>query len=53
MNWATNGLHLHELAVRGATIEQLIHDESVERLNKACAATRQDTDASMTFEQAS
>jgi len=46
------GLNLHELAVLGATLEHLIHDESVERLNKAYAVTRHDTNASMTFEQA-
>jgi len=47
------GLNLHELAVLGATLEHLIHDESEERLNKAYAAARHDTNASMTFEQAS
>jgi len=47
------GLNLHELAVLGATLEHLIHDESEERLNKAYAVTRHDTNASMTFEQAS
>jgi len=47
------GLSLHELAVLGATLEHLIHDESVERLNKAYAVTRHDTNASMTMEQAS
>ena len=52
MNCATKWLHLHERAVLGATPEHLIHDGSVERLNKACAATRHDTNASMTFEQA-
>jgi hypothetical protein len=47
------GLNLHELAVLGATLEHLIHDESEERLNKAYVVTRHDTNASMTFEQAS
>ena len=47
------GLNLHELAVLGATLEHLIHDESVERLNKAYAVSRHETNASMTFEQAS
>jgi len=44
---------LHELAVLGATLEHLIHDESVERLEKAYAVTRHDTNSSMTLEQAS
>jgi len=47
------GLNLHELAVLGSTLEHLIHDESEERLNKAYAVTRHDSNASMTFEQAS
>jgi len=47
------GLSLHELAVLGATLEHLIHDESVERLGKAYALTHQDTSSIMSFEQAS
>jgi len=47
------GLNLHELAVLGATLEHLIHDESEERLNKAYAVARHDTNSSMTMEQAS
>jgi len=47
------GLNLHELAVLGATLEHLIHDESEDRLNKAYALTKHDTNATMTFEQAS
>jgi len=47
------GLNLHELAVLGATLEHLIHDESVERLQKAYEVTKHDTNATMTFEQAS
>jgi hypothetical protein len=47
------GLNLHELAVLGATLEHLIHDESEERLNKAYEISRQTTNASMTFDQAS
>ena len=47
------GLNLHELAVLGATLEHLIHDESVERLEKAYEVSRHDTNSSMTLEQAS
>jgi len=47
------GLSLHELAVLGATLEHLIHDESVDRLEKAYSATRHETNTSMTLEQAS
>jgi len=45
------GLNLHELAVLGATLEHLIHDESVERLQKAYASTRYDTTMSLSLEQ--
>jgi len=47
------GLNLHELAVLGATLEHLIHDESVERLEKAFALTNHDINSSMSFEEAS
>jgi len=47
------GLNLHELAVLGATLEHLIHDESEERLSKAYEITRHTTNATMTFDQAS
>jgi len=46
------GLNLHELAVLGATLEHLIHDESVERLQKAYASTRYETTMALSMAQA-
>jgi len=47
------GLNLHELAVLGATLEHLIHDEAVERLQKAYDALNHNTNTTLTFNQAS
>jgi len=47
------GLNLHELAVLGATLEHLIHDESDDRLSKAYEITKHNASASMSFDQAS
>jgi len=47
------GLGLHETAVLGATLEHLIHDESVDRLQKAYEVKSFNASETLTFEQAS